>query len=124
VSFAWSPFVHNVTAEVARRLGGDGGQVATPDVVLLSAGLWNVLHDPPQEPAARGQYLAAMGRELAAHLLRHEWRLHPDVRRQRLQGGVAIGAAAAASRAADPDLHALTHSAVPGKGYHDWQPAA
>lgn len=120
--------MHNVTAEVARRIGGDGDQLAAaPDVVLLSAGLWNLLHDSPQRPDARGHQLAAMARELAAHLLRHEWRLQPGVRRQRLQGGpasVQTSDAATASRVTDPDLYALTHSTVPGDGYKDWQPAA
>lgn len=108
LSFAWSPYVHNVTANLVSELSSSSA--AAPDLVVMSSGLWHVLYDTAS-PADRSAYLASQALALSEQLLSRGWQLRSTVRKSRLQRVES-----------EPPVVRIKGSEGSGKGYEDWQP--
>ena len=109
LSFAWSPYVHNVTANLVSELSSPTSSAAAPDLVVMSSGLWHVLYDPATTD--RASYLASQASSLSEQLLSHGWQLRPAVRKTRLQRVES-----------EPPVMRLIGSEGKANGYEDWQP--
>ena len=120
LSFEWSPYVSNVTTDL--RLELLGPTRAPPDLMLLSAGLWDLLYGPPPPHtsginAQRLQSFDALAQSTAGFLMEQGFKLHAVERKKRLKLPTAAATAAASAAAAYPLIRSEE-----AKGYSDWQP--
>jgi hypothetical protein len=119
VSFEWSPFVRNVTADLLTTL--DAHPERKPDLIFLSAGPWDLLYDGGVSRAQRTSGLESLAQSLAAEMLFRGWRMKPAVRQKRLQQQQPSEKAKNQKPQEDAPF-SLVRGPDPGLGYADWEP--
>jgi hypothetical protein len=77
ISFHWAPFTQNATRSLSSFLVSPSSAVVSPDIIILSAGFWDLLRAGPESREERIERFGETGLYLARRALEAGWVLRP-----------------------------------------------